>query len=424
VKVLVIGGGGREHALSWALARSPSVTRVLCAPGNAGIEAHAETRALVNAHPIAIVDLARDEAADLVVVGPEAPLVAGAADALHDAGIPVFGPTAAAARIEGSKSFAKEIMASAGVPTAAHWAGTDPDEAKQALRGFAAPFVVKADGLAAGKGVRICDELAEAEAAVDEAMVAKVFGAAGARVVIEEYLDGPEVSLFALCDGRTVVPLVPAQDYKRALDGDEGLNTGGMGAYSPVPALDDAAVAGIAKHLMQPVVDALSGRGAPYVGLLYAGLVLTDGGPKVLEFNARFGDPETQVVLPRLASDLAELLRACAAGDLDGADPPQWDPRACVTVVLASGGYPGRYERGKPIDGLEAAAAVPDAIVFHAGTGREAGQIVTDGGRVLAVSGLGETLADARGTAYEAAEQIRFEGLHRRGDIAAAPVAG
>jgi phosphoribosylamine---glycine ligase len=418
-----VGGGGREHAICWALARSPSVEQVIGAPGNAGIAAHAAVRPLRTGSPDEIVEAARADGVDLVVIGPEGPLVAGAADGLREAGVAVFGPTAAAARLEGSKAFAKDVMAAAGVPTAAHWSGTDRAEAKAALRRFSPPFVVKADGLAAGKGVRICERLVEAEAAVDEAMVAKVFGEAGTRVVIEDFLDGPEVSLFGLCDGRTVVPLVPAQDYKRALDGDEGLNTGGMGAYTPVPAVDDALVAHIATAVMQPVVDELAGRGVPYTGVLYAGLVLTADGPKVLEFNARFGDPETQVVLPRLRSDLGELLRACASGELSGA-VLGWDPRACVTVVLASGGYPGSYEKGKPIEGLDDAATVPDAIVFHAGTEREGERVVTAGGRVLAVSGLGDTIADARNTAYEAADRIRFEGLHRRKDIASMPTAG
>jgi phosphoribosylamine--glycine ligase len=419
MKVLVLGGGGREHALCWSLVRSDSVTEVLCAPGNAGI---AELACLVDLDaedPEAVATLAHAEEVDLVVVGPEAPLVAGVADALRDARIPVFGPTSEGARIEGSKTFAKDVMEAAGVPTAAHWSGTDDDEAKQALRRFAPPYVVKADGLAAGKGVRICADLGEAEQAVDDALVDRVFGEAGAKLVIEEFLHGPEVSLFGLCDGRTVVPLVPAQDFKRALDGDEGLNTGGMGAYSPVPAFTDDLVDEVTRSVLEPTMAELRRRGIDFVGVLYAGLVLTDDGPRVLEFNARFGDPETQVVLPRLDSDLGELLLACARGELASFGPLAWDPQACVTVVLASGGYPGPYETGRKITGLEAAMSVDRAVVFHAGTRRDGDAVVTAGGRVLAVSGWGSDIADARANAYAAADQVDFQGLHRRDDIAA-----
>jgi phosphoribosylamine---glycine ligase len=424
MKVLVLGGGGREHALCWALDRADAVSTVLCAPGNAGIAQVAQLRDVEATDPAAVVALARDEQIDLVVVGPEAPLVAGVADALGDAGIAVFGPTAEGARIEGSKQFAKEVMAAAGVPTAAHWAGGDPDAAKAALDRFAPPYVVKADGLAAGKGVRICADRGEAEQAIDEALVDRVFGDAGATLVIEEFLIGPEVSLFGLCDGTTVVPLVPAQDFKRALDGDRGLNTGGMGAYSPVPAFTDEMVAEVTRTVLQPTLDELNRRGTPFVGVLYAGLVLTATGPRVLEFNARFGDPETQVVLPRLRSDLGLLLRACARGELADHPPLDWDGRACVTVVLASGGYPGDYETGKPIEGLPEAAEQPSAMVFHAGTTARDGEVVTAGGRVLAVSALGETVGTARALAYATADRIRFDGLHRRSDIAAAPTGG
>jgi phosphoribosylamine---glycine ligase len=421
MKVLVLGGGGREHALCWALHRSPAVDTVLCAPGNAGIEEVADLCRIDPTDAEAVVRLAVDESVDLVVVGPEAPLVAGVADALVAAEVPVFGPTAEAARIEGSKAFAKDVMAAAGVPTAAHWAGSDPREAKQALDRFAPPYVVKADGLAAGKGVRICADRAEAEEAIEVALVERAFGDAGASLVIEEFLVGPEVSLFGLCDGAAVVPLVPAQDFKRALDGDAGLNTGGMGAYSPVPAFTDAMVADVTATVLQPTLDELARRGTPFTGVLYAGLVLTDAGPRVLEFNARFGDPETQVVLPRLRSDLAEVLLACARGRLADQPPLEWDGRACVTVVLASGGYPGDYETGRVISGLDAAAELPSAHVFHAGTRRNGDDVVTAGGRVLAVSGLGETIEAARLLAYEAADRIGFDGLHRRSDVAASP---
>jgi phosphoribosylamine---glycine ligase len=421
MKVLVLGGGGREHALCWALDRAASVDTVLCAHGNAGIAEVADLRAIDATDGAAVVALARDEAVDLVVIGPEAPLVAGVADALREAGIDVFGPTADGARIEGSKTFAKDVMAAAGVPTAAHWSGSDPAEARAALDRFAPPYVVKADGLAAGKGVRICAERAEAEEAIDDALVAGAFGEAGATLVIEEFLHGPEVSLFGLCDGTTVVPLVPAQDFKRALDGDEGLNTGGMGAYSPVPAFTPDMVDDVTATVLQPTLDELGRRGTPFVGVLYAGLVLTDAGPRVLEFNARFGDPETQVVLPRLVSDLGQLLLACARGELADHGPLEWDGRACVTVVLASGGYPEAYATGKAITGLGEAAGVPSAVVFHAGTRLEGAEVVTAGGRVLAVSGLAESILAARALAYTAADAIAFDGLHRRGDIAATP---
>lgn len=416
MRVLVVGGGGREHALCWTLGRADSVDDVHCAPGNAGIAG------VATCHPATdpvdrgqVVALARDIAADLVVVGPEAPLVAGVADALRAAGVRVFGPSAAAARIEGSKRFAKDIMTAAGVPTARYWAGSDPSAAVDALDAFAPPYVVKADGLAAGKGVRICADRDGAVAAIEESMIAGRYGDAGDAVVIEEFLAGPEVSVFALCDGADVRLLAPAQDFKRALDGDEGPNTGGMGAWCPYP-LDDAFLRDLERTVFRPVLAALAARDLPYVGVLYAGLVLTDRGPQVLEFNARFGDPETQVVLPRLRSDLGLLLAACADGVVASAPPVAWDHRACVTVVLASGGYPGTYTIGLPIRGLD--ADHEDAVVFHAGTRREGDRVVTAGGRVLAVSGLGASVGEARAAAYAAADRLAFDGLHRREDIA------
>ncbi|HSJ43258.1 MAG TPA: phosphoribosylamine--glycine ligase [Euzebyales bacterium] len=416
--VLVVGGGGREHALCWTLDRAPSVATVHCTPGNAGIADVATRHPSVD--PVdrdAVVKLARDIGADLVVVGPEAPLVAGVADALRAAHIPVFGPSSAAARIEGSKQFAKDVMTAAGVATARYWSGDDPDQAVAALDDFAPPYVVKADGLAAGKGVRICTDRAEAVRAIEETMIAGLFGDAGNVVLIEEYLAGPEVSVFAVCDGADCRLLAPAQDFKRAFDGDEGPNTGGMGAWCPYP-LDDAAVADLERTVFRPVLAELAARDLPFVGVLYGGFVLTGRGPLVLEFNARFGDPETQVVLPRLCSDLGLLLRACTDGALADAPPLVWDERACVTVVLASGGYPGAYETGQTIEGLDAAAG-GDAIVFHAGTERAGDKVRTAGGRVLAVSGLGVGVPGARDAAYLAADHISFDALHRREDIAA-----
>lgn len=417
-QVLVLGGGGREHALAWALARSPSVAEVHTAPGNPGTAALGATHPLDAADPDAAVELAQTLGVDLVVVGPEAPLVAGVVDALEAVGVPAFGPRAAAARIEGSKAFAKEIMRAAGAPTGGAVATSEVAEAFAALERFGAPYVVKADGLAAGKGVRICADLAEAREAVEDALVRGVFGGAGSRVVIEEFLAGPERSVFGVCDGTDVVLLEPAQDYKRALDGDGGLNTGGMGAYSPVPGFALAEIAHLEDLVFRPVLQELADRGTPYRGLLYAGLVETAAGPRLLEFNARFGDPETQAILPRIDGDLGELLWAAATGAVTDATVA-WRDAAAVTVVLASGGYPGSYPTGVPIEGVERAAAHPDVEVFHAGTRRDQGRLVTAGGRVLAVTALGSDVAAARHRAYAAADEIGFAGVHRRTDIAA-----
>lgn len=423
MKVLVIGGGGREHALCWSLARAADVDEVVCAPGNAGIAKIARCAHVKPDDPSAVRALAEREHADLVVVGPEAPLVAGVADALREAGIAVFGPSATAAQLEGSKAYAKEVMAEAGVPTARHWTGTDAAAAKEALEGFAAPYVVKADGLAAGKGVRLCDTRAEASEAIDEAIVARAFGDAGARVVLEEHLAGPELSVFAISDGTRVALLAPAQDHKRVGDGDTGPNTGGMGAYSPVPLADEALLERVRCEALQPTIDALAARGTPYVGVLYAGLVLTGEGPKVLEYNCRFGDPEAQAVLPRLRGSLAAVLRSAARGRLTQTRLDT-DDTACVTVVLAAAGYPGRYDKGARITGLESLAAREDVLVFHAGTTKREGQLVTDGGRVLAVSGLGADLRAARDAAYGAVDHIDFDGAFCRRDIAARAIDG
>lgn len=416
--VLVVGGGGREHALSWRLAASPSVDRVVTAPGNPGCAELGPCEAVAATDPDAVADLAERHRADLVVVGPEAPLVAGVVDELQRRSIPAFGPTAAAAEIEGSKAFAKEIMEASGTPTGGYVATEDRVVAHEALDRFGGPYVVKADGLAAGKGVRICASRDEARDAVDDALVRGAFGDAGARVVVEEFLLGPERSVFGVCDGTDVALLAPAQDYKRALDGDEGLNTGGMGAYTPVPGFGLADVDHLRELVFLPVLREMERRGTPYRGLLYAGLVDTVDGPQLLEFNARFGDPETQVILPQLASDLGDLLAASATGAITDVDVA-WHDGAAVTVVLASGGYPEGYATGIPIEGVADAGDDPDVVVFHAGTRDDGGALVTAGGRVLDVTARGADVASARAAAYAAADRIRFDGLHRRGDIAA-----
>ncbi|MER5747062.1 phosphoribosylamine--glycine ligase [Streptomyces sp. NPDC002225] len=410
MKVLVIGGGAREHALCRSLSLDPEVTALHCAPGNAGIAEVAELHPVDALDGDAVARLAADLGAGLVVVGPEAPLVAGVADAVRAAGIPCFGPSGEAARLEGSKAFAKDVMAGAGVPTARSYVCTNPAEIDAALDAFGAPYVVKDDGLAAGKGVVVTDDVETARA----------HALACERVVIEEFLDGPEVSLFAITDGTTVLPLQPAQDFKRALDDDQGPNTGGMGAYSPLPWADAGLVDEVMRTVLQPTVDELRRRGTPFSGLLYAGLAITSRGVRVIEFNARFGDPETQVVLARLKTPLAGVLLGSAEGTLDVLPPLKWRDEAAVTVVIASHNYPGTPRTGDPIKGLDAVAELdaPHAYVLHAGTKRDGDAIVSAGGRVLSVTATGKDLATARERAYTAAGRISLDGSHLRTDIA------
>ncbi|MET8158191.1 phosphoribosylamine--glycine ligase [Sphaerisporangium sp. NPDC005289] len=408
MRVLVIGSGGREHALCRALALDPAVSDLHCAPGNAGIAAVATLHPVVPTDPGQVVALATRLGAELVVIGPEAPLVAGVADAVRAAGIPCFGPSKEAALIEGSKAFAKDVMVAAGVPTAGARVCVTPEETEAALEAFGAPYVVKDDGLAAGKGVVVTSDRAEALA----------HAAACGRVVVEEYLDGPEVSLFALCDGATAVALQPAQDFKRAYDGDQGPNTGGMGAYTPLPWAPEGLTERVMDEVVLPSIGELARRGTPYTGVLYAGLALTASGPKVIEFNARFGDPETQVVLDRLETPLAGLLLACATGALDRQPAPRFRDGAAVTVVVAAEGYPADPVKGDRVEGLDPVAK--DAYVLHAGTALDAeGRVVSAGGRVLNVVGTGSDIASARAAAYAQVEQVRLRGSHHRSDIAA-----
>ncbi|MDX3588068.1 phosphoribosylamine--glycine ligase [Streptomyces europaeiscabiei] len=411
MKVLVIGTGAREHALCRSLSLDSDVTALHCAPGNAGTAEVAESHPVDALDGAAVTALATRLEADLVIVGPEAPLVAGVADAVRAAGIPVFGPSGEAAQLEGSKAFAKEVMAGAGVPTARSYVCTTAEEIDEALDAFGAPYVVKDDGLAAGKGVVVTADLAQAR---DHAL-------ACGRVVIEEFLDGPEVSLFAITDGVTVLPLQPAQDFKRALDGDEGPNTGGMGAYSPLPWADPKLVDEVLQTVLQPTVDEMRRRGTPFSGLLYAGLAITGRGVRVIEFNARFGDPETQVVLARLKTPLAGVLLAAANGTLGDLEPLRWSGDAAVTVVVASHNYPGTPRTGDPITGLDEVAAVdaPHAYVLHAGTKRAGDDVVSAGGRVLSVTATGKDLTEARDRAYTAVARIGLDGSQHRADIAA-----
>lgn len=416
MNILVLGSGGREHALIWKLSQNHDVIKIFCAPGNAGTALAAENIDLAINDANAVREFAVRNSIDLTVIGPEAPLVAGVADGLRATGIEVFGPSKLGAMLEGSKKFAKEIMNRYGVPTPKAQAFSKYDEALAYTLENDPPMVIKADGLAAGKGVIIAMDIETARNALTDCFVCKKFGSAGENVLIEEYLEGQEVSLLAFTDGKTIIPMVPAQDYKRVFDGDAGLNTGGMGSYSPVPIVDEAVYDNIVKSVLEPTVKGLQSEGIDYRGVLYAGVILTDSGPKVLEFNARFGDPETQAILPRMSSDLVEIMLRTSRCELSGTKI-SWLDAACVSVVLASGGYPEGYETGYPISGLDEAATVAGVNIFHAGTAIKEGRVVTAGGRVLNVSALGVTFSQARQRAYEAAEIITFEKMHYRRDI-------
>nr|WP_316628754.1 phosphoribosylamine--glycine ligase [uncultured Brevundimonas sp.] len=414
MKVLVVGSGGREHSLCWAIAQSPKCKELFCAPGNAGTAAVA-TNVDVDAEDLdALIAFVQEKAVDFVVVGPEAPLVAGLVDRLDKLGIKSFGPTAAGAELEGSKAFTKDLCAKYDIPTADYDRFDEPDAAKEYIRTHKAPIVVKADGLAAGKGVIICRNENEAYAAVDQIMIEEAFGNAGTEIVVEEFLEGEEASFFALVDGQTALPLIGAQDHKRVHDGDEGPNTGGMGAYSPAPVMDQAMIDRVMAEIIEPTIRGMAAEGSPYKGVLYAGLMIDDEGPKLIEYNARFGDPECQVMMMRLKSDVLDLLLACAEGRL-AKTKVQWRNEAAMIVVMAAKGYPGKYQKGTEIKGLEAAGAVEDVVVFHAGTAEQDGKVVAAGGRVLGVTALGKDVKDAQARAYQAVDLIDWpEGFCRR----------
>ena len=414
MRLLVVGSGGREHALCWAIAASPLCEALYCAPGNAGI-AEVATCLPVDLEDVdAIVALAMAQRIDFVVVGPEAPLVAGLVDRLAAAGIKAFGPSKAAAALEGSKAFMKDFCARHAIPTAGYARFTDPEAARAHVRAKGAPIVVKTDGLAAGKGVTVAATVEEAIAAIDAAMVGGAFGDAGRELVIEEFLEGQEVSFFALCDGRSIVPFGAAQDHKAVGDGDTGPNTGGMGAYSPTPAFDAAAERRVLDEIVRPTIAGMAAEGRPFKGILFVGLMMTADGPKLVEFNVRFGDPECEVLMRRLMSDLVPALLASADGVLDGFDL-RWYPETALVVVMATRGYPGQYPKGTPIAGLEAAAALDEVIVFHAATRRDGDRILSDGGRVLAVTAIGATVAEAQARAYAGVDAIDWpDGFCRR----------
>ncbi len=416
MQVLVIGSGGREHALAWKAAQSASVEKVYCVPGNPGIAEIAECVAMDICDNDALVAFAIENKIDLTIVGPEVPLANGVVDAFRAKGLAIFGPTQAAAQIEGSKSFAKDLMKKYGIPTAAFEVFTEAEAAKAYIVEQGAPIVIKADGLAAGKGVVVAMTLDEALEAVDMMMCDQAFGSAGCQVVVEEFLTGEEASILTFCDGTTIVPMISSQDHKRAYDNDEGPNTGGMGTYAPAPVVTADVLARVQKEILEPTVAAMKAEGMPYTGCLYAGLMITENGPKVIEFNARFGDPETQVVLPLLDSDMAEIMMACVNGNLADLDI-QWKDGAAVCVVMAAGGYPQGYRKGDVISGLDKAAEL-GAVVFHAGTAAKDGNIVTNGGRVLGVTAIGTDVQKAVDNAYAAVKSIHFDDVHYRNDIA------
>jgi phosphoribosylamine--glycine ligase len=416
MKVLVIGGGGREHALVWKIAQSPAVKKIFCAPGNAGIAQQAECLPIPAEDVQSLLRFVEKEKIDLTVVGPEAPLTLGIVDAFQARGLKIFGPSREAAEIEGSKAFAKDLMEKYGVPAGASRTFGDYEAAKRYVKERGAPIVIKADGLAAGKGVILCHKLEEAQAALDQIMVKKAFGGAGNRVVVEEFLSGEEASFLAFTDGESVLPLPTSQDHKAIFDNDRGPNTGGMGAYSPAPVVNEKVHREVMEKIMIPTVRGMAQEGKKYQGVLYAGLMIQDGKPKVLEFNARFGDPETQPLLMRMKSDLVPVLEATLEGRLSRLKV-QWDERPSVCVVMASGGYPGSYEKGKVISGLEEAAQIDDAFVFHAGTAFQEGKVITSGGRVLGVTAKGKGIREAIVKAYEVVGKISWEGAHFRKDI-------
>lgn len=416
MNVLVIGSGGREHALTWKIAQSPLVNQVYCAPGNPGMASIAECVDIGVNDFDALLSFAEEKEIGLTVVGPEDPLAGGIVDVFEAKGLRAFGPGKAAAQLEGSKAFAKQVMDRHGIPTASYAEFESADEAEVYVREQGAPIVVKADGLAAGKGVTVAQTVDEAIAAIQDAMVGNMFGDAGARVVIEECMFGEEASIFALSDGEHIIPLASSQDHKPAYDGDRGPNTGGMGAYSPAPVITDKLFAGIRESVLEACIQGMKSDGIPYKGVLYAGLMITETGPRVVEFNCRFGDPETQVVLPRMKSDIVPLMLACCDGTLDEQEL-EWEDRECVTVVMASGGYPKSYEKGKVITGIDDAESTEQCFVFHAGTKEADGQLVTSGGRVLNVTAYGQTIKEAIDTAYSGVSKIQFDDAFYRSDI-------
>ena len=414
--ILVIGGGGREHTLAWKLAQSSEVDKIYAVPGNPGMEAVAECIPGSVEDNEALVKLAQEKKVGLVVVGPEVPLTNGIVDDMAAVGIPSFGPQKSAAQLEGSKSFSKGIMKKYGIPTAKYEVFTDADEAKAYIRQEGAPIVIKADGLAAGKGVIVAETLQQALDAIDEIMCDKAFGNAGSSVVVEEFMDGEEASVLAFTDGKTIVPMIPSQDHKRALDGDKGPNTGGMGTYAPAPVITPELMQRVQKEILEPTIAAMRAEGKEYKGCLYAGLMITDQGPKVVEFNARFGDPETQVVLPLLDSDLGKIMLACTNGTLADTEI-KWKDKAAVCVVMSAGGYPAKYRKGDAISGLDDAKAA-GALVFHAGTAKKDGKVVTNGGRVLGIVALGDDIKAAVDKVYEDVKLVDFADVFYRKDIA------